>query len=136
MAYEREVFVFGSNREGRHGKGAALEARARHGAIYGQAEGLQGNSYAIVTKELRSKGQRNGAGIVTLNEVAAGVDIFLEFAEAHPNWRFNVTPIGCGLAGFKPYQIAPLFRGHTPNVVLPEEFFSGSGGPKRQSEDD
>ena len=50
---ENEIFVFGSNRQGRHGKGAALTARNKFGAIYGQSEGLQGQSYAIITKELR-----------------------------------------------------------------------------------
>ena len=51
----RTIFVFGSNREGRHGKGAAKTARDSYGAVYGQAKGLQGNAYAIVTKELRKK---------------------------------------------------------------------------------
>lgn len=113
----KTVFVFGSNREGRHGKGAALAARQFHGAIYGQAEGLQGNSYAIVTKELRGYKPR-----VTLTEVETGVDKFLLFAKDNPDIIFKVTPIGCGLAGFKPKEIAPLFKGATANVHLPAEF--------------
>lgn len=112
-----EVFTFGSNREGRHGKGAALEAALRHGAIYGQAEGLQGRSYAIITKELRS-----WQPAVFLGEIREGVKRFLEFAATHPDWTFNVTPIGCGLAGFSPEEIAPLFRGAPSNVKLPPEF--------------
>ena len=116
---QRRIFVFGSNRQGRHGKGAALEAKLRHGAVYGQAEGLQGNAYAIVTKELRP-----GYPAVTLTEVATGVTRFLQFAEAHPELEFHVTPIGCGLAGFTPAQIAPLFQGHPVNVLLPSSFAS------------
>lgn len=113
----REIFVFGSNRQGRHGKGAALHARQRWGAIYGQAEGLQGDSYAIITKELRKDRPP-----VTLDEVQSGVSRFLEFAWANPGMIFNVSPIGCGLAGFSPSQIAPMFYGHPKNVVMPPGF--------------
>jgi hypothetical protein len=113
----KAVFVFGSNRQGRHGKGTAKLARRKHGAIYGQAEGLQGNSYAIITKELRKSKKK-----VTLKEIKAGVDKFLKFAKQHPEWTFNVSPIGCGLAGRTPKQIGPMFRKHSKNVVLPKEF--------------
>ncbi len=113
----REIFVFGSNRQGRHGKGAALEARVKWGAHYGQAEGLQGNSYAIITKELRY-----GYPIVTLDEVKKGVDRFKAFAINNPEMKFLVTPIGCGLAGFPPEQIAWLFKDSPGNVELPEIF--------------
>lgn len=114
---QRTIFVFGSNREGRHGAGAAASARLYHGAIYGQAEGLQGNSYAIVTKELRP-----GYPHVSLAEIAAGVNRFLAFATERTDLRFRLTPIGCGLAGYKVSQIAPLFADAPPNVELPEEF--------------
>ena len=113
----QEIFVFGSNREGRHGKGAALEARQKYGAVYGQAEGLQGNSYAVVTKELR-----RGQPRVKLTEVAEGVERFKRFAASHPEMAFNVMKIGCGLAGFTPAEIAPLFAGCPDNVKLPPEF--------------
>jgi len=115
------IFVFGSNRQGRHGKGAALHARTHYGARYGQASGLQGNSYAIITKELR----RSHAP-VTLAEVAQGVSEFIEFVRSHPDLEFQVTPIGCGLAGFSPYQIAPLFAPleNDQNVHLPPQFIS------------
>ncbi len=113
----RRIFVFGSNREGRHGKGAALAARLKHGAIYGQAEGLQGNSYAIITKELRADVEP-----VTLDEVRAGVNGLLAFARTRPDLIFDVVPIGCGLAYFTCDQIAPLFNGAPDNVNLPEEF--------------
>lgn len=115
----RIIFVFGSNREGRHGKGAALEARLNWGAAYWQPEGLQGNSYAIVTKELR---RGKDFPPVTLEEVAEGVARFLKFAQGKPSWRFLVTPIGCGLAGFSPEQIGPLFRDAPGWVHLPVEF--------------
>lgn len=114
---QRTIFVFGSNRQGRHGKGAALTARQQYGAKYGQAEGLQGNSYAIITKELRSD-----YAPVSLQEVAAGVTRFLIFAKLKPTWRFLLSPIGCGLAGFTPAQIAPLFQNAPTNVELPAEF--------------
>ena len=111
------VFVFGSNREGRHSKGAALEARKKYGAIYGQASGRMGSSYGIVTKELRHNWPP-----VSLNEIQLGVDGFLENAILHPQDTFMVTAIGCGLAGFKAEQIAPMFRNAPDNVKLPEEF--------------
>lgn len=113
----RKIFVFGSNREGRHGKGAALEARQRYGARHGHAEGLQGDSYAIITKELRSDYPP-----VTLSEVACGVKRFIRFAQDHPEMTFQVTAIGCGLAGFSPAEIAPMFAGAPGNVRLPPEF--------------
>lgn len=111
------IFVFGSNREGRHGAGAAKCAMMEYGAIYGQAEGLQGHSYAIVTKELRRDHPP-----VTLDEIKTGVDRFKEFADGHRGMIFRVTPIGCGLAGFTPKQIAPLFDGCPHNVELPDCF--------------
>lgn len=111
-----EIFVFGSNLAGRHGKGAALYARQHHGAIYGQGDGLQGSSYAIPTKDANLKSR-------TLNDIAASVAIFLEFATAHPEMQFRVTPIGCGLAGYRPCQIAWMFDLPLPgNIHLPEEF--------------
>lgn len=113
----RTIFVFGSNRKGWHGAGAALHALRYKGAIYGQAEGLQGDSYGIVTKELR----RDYAD-VDLEEVKAGVKTFLHFAASRLDLVFELTPIGCGLAGFSPKEIAPLFENSSPNVVLPQMF--------------
>jgi hypothetical protein len=112
----REIFVFGSNEAGRHGKGAALSARLNHGAVYGQGEGLQGDSYAIPTKD------RN-LGVRSIDEIASSVTTFLEFALSRPDLTFNVTPIGCGLAGYKPKDIAWMFDLPAPkNVNLPREF--------------
>ena len=109
------VFVFGSNLAGRHGKGAALWARQNRGAIYGQGVGRQGNSYAIPTKGLDMRS-------LPLSDVARGVSDFLRYALDHPNTRFQLTPIGCGLAGFKRDQIEPLFRGAPNNVIWPPEW--------------
>ena len=110
-----EIFVFGSNLAGRHGKGAALFARKHHGAIYGQGEGLQGTSYAIPTKDEHLR-------TLPLYVICDYVDQFVQFAEAHQELTFNVTPIGCGLAGYTPEQIAPFFEQVTQNVRLPEVF--------------
>lgn len=109
------VFVFGSNLAGRHGKGAALWARQHRGAVYGQGEGRQGNAYAIPTKDAQLR-------TLPLADVAAGVARFLAYARTHPAERFQLTPIGCGLAGFAVAEIAPLFAGAPPNVELPEVF--------------
>ena len=112
----REIFVFGSNLAGRHGKGAALYARQHHGAIYGRGEGLQGNSYAIPTKDERIQ-------TLSLDRITEHVVTFIEFALSRPDLTFRVTPIGCGLAGWRPEQIAPMFDFPCPrNVILPDEF--------------
>ena len=112
-----DVFVFGSNRQGRHGAGAAKEAKEKYGAIYGQAEGRQGNSYAIVTKELRKNFPP-----VTLDEIGRSVLRFLGHARKKPDEVFQVTAIGTGLAGFKAEDVAPFFSGSPENVHLPKEF--------------
>ena len=119
----REIFVFGSNLAGRHGKGAALFARQNRGAIYGRGEGLQGRSYAIPTKDERLQ-------TLPLDRIADHVVTFIEFALSHSHLSFRVTPIGCGLAGWRPEQIAPMFDLPCPrNVILPPEFEAiiGSG---------
>lgn len=116
---ENEIFVFGANRQGRHGKGAALTARNKFGAIYGQSQGLQGQSYAIITKELRKEYQP-----VSLQEVKEGVDTFIQFAKDNKHLTFYVVELGCNLAYFTVEQIAPLFRPamRLKNVYLPERF--------------
>lgn len=110
-----EIFVFGSNLAGIHGAGAALHARKHCGAVYGQGFGRQGNSYGIPTK---------GHEIETLPLcfIQQYVDMFIRYAEAHPDLKFKLTPIGCGLAGYKPADIAPMFRGAPANVLQPKEF--------------
>ncbi len=116
-ARRMKIMVFGSNIDGIHGAGAARYALLHRGAVWGQAEGLQGNSWAIPTKSLRKN-----ALPFTVKQVARGVRKFLRFAEDHPEMIFELTPIGCGLAGFTPAQIAPLFADVPANVELPEVF--------------
>lgn len=104
-----EVFVFGSNGSGTHGGGAARTAFERFGAVWGEGHGLHGQSYAIDTM--------SGA-----DALRHDVEEFLAFAEAHPELRFLLTPIGTGIAGYRADEIAPLFADAPDNVVLPAEF--------------
>ena len=108
-----EVFVFGSNLGGFHGGGAARAAFNKFGAVWGQGVGLQGQSYAIPTMQ---------GGVETIKPY---VDEFIRFAAGHPEKRFLVTPIGCGIAGFTAEEIAPLFAGarSLENISLPESFW-------------
>ena len=106
-----EIFVFGSNQAGRHGKGAALFARQHHGAIYGQGVGRQGNSYAIPTKDYQLK-------TLPVSQIKTYVDQFIRYAHQNPELRFNVTRIGCGLAGYTDSDIAPLFVKAPSNCIL------------------
>ena len=107
-----EVFVFGSNLHGHHGGGAARAARKKFGAIWGQGVGLQGQSYAIPTMQ---------GGVETIKPY---VDQFIDFAKEHTELFFYVTRIGCGIAGFKDSDIAPLFKDamDVRNICLPESF--------------
>lgn len=114
---DNQIFVFGSNESGRHGKGAAKTAM-KWGAKYGQAEGLQGRTYAIPT--VNSSISHH----LKVEKIEFYVDRFIEFARNSPNLHFLVTEIGCGLAGMNHKQIAPLFKeaiGLT-NVSLPKKF--------------
>lgn len=113
------IFVFGSNLQGIHGAGAALYALHFHNAILGKAEGLQGSSYAIPT---RKKVGYKRFQTLTLEEIKKYVDNFLEFAKEHKELTFYVTPIGCGLAGWKYKDIAPFFASASENCILPPEF--------------
>lgn len=109
---EGDVFVFGSNVQGRHMGGAARVAMEKFGAVWGVGEGLQGNSYALPTME-------------GLDSMAAAVGRFIAFAREHSDLRFLVTAVGCGIAGYRPEQIAPLFAEAVPlwNVCLPLSFW-------------
>lgn len=110
---ENEIFVFGSNTRGVHDGGASFTAVQYFGAIVGQAEGIQGQSYAIPTDG------------TTLEELHNAVQRFIVFAKAHPNLTFLVTEIGCGTAGYHPMDIGPLFNEvvHVPNIYLPKHFW-------------
>jgi hypothetical protein len=107
-----EIFVFGSNLKGLHGGGAARLAYERFGAIWGQGVGLQGSCYGIPT-------MHGGVDAIKLY-----VDEFIEFAQNHTEYTFLVTKIGCGIAGFKEEEIAPLFADavSVDNIILPESF--------------
>jgi hypothetical protein len=113
MTKPNAIFVFGSNRAGVHGGGAAREARATYGARWGIGEGLAGRSYGIPTKDDHIES-------LTLEQVAEHVTRFIKFAIAHPMMTFAVTRVGCGLAGFTDDEIAPLFADAPLNCELPE----------------
>lgn len=108
-----EVFVFGSNPLGWHGGGAAAMAHMFFGAVWGQGVGLQGQSYAIPTVH------------ISFEMIGSYVDQFIAFAKEHQELRFLVTEIGCGIAGYSPEEIAPLFHDAIglENVSLPESFW-------------
>lgn len=107
------IFVFGSNEAGRHGAGAAKYAREHHGAVYGVGRGRTGMAYAIPTKDARIQTR-------PLAAIAPDVAEFLRYAEAHPDLTFEVTRIGCGLAGYRDADIAPMFKDAPENCVLPD----------------
>lgn len=111
----RPVFVFGSNLAGRHGKGAAKIANILYGAEYGQGAGYCRASYAIPTKD--SKLQP-----LPLWVIEEHVRKFNKEASDAPLLHFHVTRVGCGLAGFKDSEIAPLFKPALPNCSYPKEW--------------
>ncbi len=107
-----EIFVFGSNLEGMHGGGAAYVAFQKFGAVMGCGVGLRGQSYAIPTMQ---------GGVETIKPY---VDEFISFAKSRPDLFFYVTRIGCGIAGFRDKDIAPLFKdaAGVENICLPKSF--------------
>jgi hypothetical protein len=115
---KNEIFVFGSNESGRHGKGAAKTA-LKWGAKYGQPQGIQGRTYAIPTKN------KNITKTLTLPEIKQYVDIFIEFAKINKSLIFLVTEVGCGLGGLNPKDLAPLFKDvyDIENIYLPKKFW-------------
>ena len=116
---DNEIFVFGSNTQGAHGGGAARTAMS-WGAIYGQAFGLQGKTFAIPTVDYTKSGK------MSMETIKEYVDRFLDFAKENKDKKFLVTEIGCGIAGFKVSDIAPLFKevlkDEYDNVYLPKSF--------------
>ncbi len=108
-----EIFVFGSNLEGRHIGGAAKAANMKFGAVWGVGVGMTGKTYAIPTMQ---------GGVESIRPY---VDQFIEFAKSHTDFHFLVTRIGCGIAGFKDEEIAPLFKQAlgVMNVYLPKDFY-------------
>ena len=112
-----QIFTFGSNEAGRHGKGSAKQA-LKWGAIYYQGIGLFGQTYAIPTKDRKIK-------TLPLECIAPYIDQFIQFAIEHPKLTFLVVPIGTMLAGYKPSDIAPMFEKAIPvlNIHLPLSFW-------------
>lgn len=96
------IFVFGSNLKGVHGAGAARHAYQTHGATWGYGEGRSGNSYALPTK-------LGPWGSMTLEDIQQRVINFWEYSTYHSELDFKITQIGCGRAGWKKEDIAPLF---------------------------
>jgi hypothetical protein len=113
-----EIFVFGSNLSGRHGKGAAKQALT-WGAIWGQGAGLQGRTYGIPSKNASI------TRTLSVKEIKPFVDDFIQFAKDNQNLIFLVTEIGCGLANLTPKEIAPLFKEaiDIENIHLPKRFW-------------
>ena len=109
---KNEIFVFGSNIQGSHGGGAAWYAHKQFGAEWGIGEGLTGRTYALPTME----------GIASLKHA---VEHFVACAKQHPELTFLVTAVGCGIAGYRPNEVAPLFTEATSleNVFLPQIFW-------------
>lgn len=115
---EGEIFVFGSNKEGMHGGGAARIAYDEFGAEWGVGVGMTGQCYAIPTIDR------------SIDIIRNHVDVFTDYAKAHPELAFFVTRIGCGIAGWRDSEIAPLFKEKASaleNVALPEEFWNVLG---------
>lgn len=117
---ENEIFCFGSNLKGSHGGGAARIACKKFGATWGQGSGASGKTYAIPTCFLSAKGLSQ----MPLDAIQVHVTAFIIFAKQNFDQRFLVTQIGCGLAGFTPEQIAPLFKEaiSVENIYLPLSF--------------
>ncbi|ULB33680.1 MULTISPECIES: A1S_2505 family phage non-structural protein [Proteiniphilum] len=111
---ENEIFVYGSNLEGNHRGGAALTAYKKFGAVWGKGTGLQGQSYGIPTMHGGTE------------EIKPYVEEFIDFAIANPELTFLVTRVGCGIAGFRDSEIAPLFSraADISNIMLPESFWN------------
>lgn len=110
--HDDEVFVFGSNLSGKHGKGAARTAKLWYGAHQGKGFGLQGMSFAIPTKDAQIK-------TLPLYKIKVFVDLFLVEAGNTPQTKYFLTRIGCGLAGYSDKDIAPMFNAAPFNVRKP-----------------
>lgn len=121
----KTIFVFGSNPEGRHGAGAARVARTQFGAVYGQGEGLQGQSYAIPTKDLRIPGTRS----ISRKDIIAGIRRMYDCARNHPELKFKIAYRNTdsrSLNGYTGFEMIGMFIGAGPipsNVWISQEWF-------------
>jgi|SRR5580692_2660618 hypothetical protein len=120
MQINRHIYVVGTNTEGRHGMGTARVAQLKHGLMYGFSRGLCGDTYAICTKDLRI-GKRS---IPLIDIEAQLARMFSGYVLVYPRWIYHVPAIGCGLAGYRPEEIAPMFKEvwDLPNLDLCAEF--------------
>lgn len=116
VVHPNQMFIFGSNLAGRHGAGAAKFAK-RFGAVYGVGEGPQGNTYALPTKD-------NALGTLPLKVIKTYVDKLYSFVLKNQDVTFLLTDVGCGLAGYRPEEMAPLFTKFQDfsNVIFPDNF--------------
>ncbi len=119
------VFVFGSNLAGRHGKGAARYAATHWGAVQGQGRGMQGRSYGVPTKDERLR-------VLPILAIGEEVGRLFEDARALPQEHFQVTRLGCGLAGYADEEIIPLFESAPANIHLPGQWVRAVN-PKREA---
>lgn len=114
-----DYFVFGSNKAGRHGKGAALHAKNNFGAVVGVGEGLTGTSYAIPTKGFSVEK-------LPLSDIDEAICRFISVAKSMPEDRFILTPVGTGLAGHSKKDIWSILARENlpPNVLLTSTWVS------------
>jgi hypothetical protein len=117
-----QIFVFGSNTQGRHGAGAAACAARYFGAIYGQAKGRQGQSYAIITKDLTQKIHPS----ISILDIAKQIEELYNYARQNPELEFLVAYSGDGvnLNGYSSAEMARMFSGDIPDNVIFEQKFS------------
>ncbi len=123
---ENGIFCFGSNTQGRHGKGAALTAKNIFGAIYGQAKGMQGRSYAIVTKDLTKKVHPS----IDATTIKHQINELMFYAFQHPELDFYIIYSGTGtnLNGYTNQEMADMFsmfvkKRDLTNIIFEEEFY-------------
>lgn len=115
------IFVFGSNLAGIHGAGAARYAANNLGAMYGVGIGITGQCYALPTKDHKIR-------TMPLSRIEGYVNQFIEYAKAHPEQEFKITRVGCGLAGYKDSQVAPLFKDAPVNCYFDSAWSPWLGG--------
>lgn len=117
---ENQIFVFGSNRDGKHMGGAALQAKEQFGAEEGIGEGLTGRCYAFPT--LEESFNYGGLRQRLKRDLEQSVKLFYSVARALPEREFLMTPVGTGIAGYTPEYMKALFNNPSANVVLPDEW--------------
>jgi hypothetical protein len=113
---DERIFVFGSNEIGIHGGGAAWYAHKKLGAVWTVGEGLTGKTYALPTCSAPGKP-------IPFSLLELYVGRFILFAESHPELRFFVSAVGCGIAGFNETDVAYLFKHAPENCDLPPKWY-------------